>query len=262
MKNTLRQEWAQLREAAGTLDRQTTAVLIATPLLVIVQMNVGDREVFHDHLSGFFPAAWRGLLAWAWWFGFQGITGFVLPVLMLTRGFHRRPVDIGLGAGDGRLAVLLALLYLPLVVVGTWVLSADPAFQAHYPHFHPAALDWGVFLGYEMLFLFYWMGWEYLWRGFVLFGTAPTFGRYAILVQAMPFALLHFNKPFAEGLLSVVGGLALGALVWRCRAFWIAVPIHAAQMLLLDFWCSLRIRTGAQGIGPTALLEGLHALWP
>jgi hypothetical protein len=117
-----------------------------------------------------------------------------------------------------------------------------------------------VFLAYEALFLFYWMGWEYLWRGFLLFGTAPVFGRYAILVQAMPFALLHFNKPLAEGLLSVVGGLALGVLVWRCRAFWIAVPIHAAQMLVLDFWCSLRIRTGVQGIGLTALLELIRAL--
>jgi hypothetical protein len=260
MKTTLQQEWRQLREAARPLDRQTMAVLVVTPLLVILQMHLGDRDIFRAHLADLFPEAWRSLLAWAWWFGFQGVTGFVLPALLLRWGFHRRPAEIGLGRGDGRLATLLAVLYLPVVILGTWVLSADRAFQVRYPHFHPAALDWGVFLAYEALFLFYWMGWEYLWRGFLLFGTAPVFGRYAILVQAMPFALLHFNKPLAEGLLSVVGGLALGVLVWRCRAFWIAVPIHAAQMLVLDFWCSLRIRTGVQGIGLTALLELIRAL--
>ena len=67
-----------------------------------------------------------------------------------------------------------AALYLPLVAVaGTWVLSADPAFQAQYPHLRLAANDWQTFVLYELLYLFYWIGWEYLWRGFVLFGTAP-----------------------------------------------------------------------------------------
>ena len=90
-------------------------------------------------------------------------------------------------------------------------------------------------------------------------GTARTFGLYAVFVQAVPFALLHLNKPLPEALLSIVGGVALGALVWRCRSFWIAVPIHAAQMLVLDFWCTLRIRTGVSGVGPAALVELVRA---
>ena len=76
----------------------------------------------------------------------------------------------------------------------------------------------------------------------------------------IPFACLHVQKPPAEALLSIAGGLALGALVWRCRSFWIAVPIHAAQMLILDFWCTLRIRTGITGIGPEALSK-LFGAW-
>ena len=129
------------------------------------------------------------------------------------------------------------------------------AFQEQYPHHTPATRDWSVFLIYEALFLFYWIGWEYLWRGFVLFGTAPTFGVHAIFVQTLPFAVLHVSKPWPEALLSIVGGIALGALVWRCRSFWIAVPIHAAQMMLLDFWCTLRVRTGASGIGLEAFFD-------
>jgi hypothetical protein len=61
-------------------------------------------------------------------------------------------------------------------------------------------------------------------------------------------------------MLSVVGGIALGALVWRCRSFWIAIPIHAAQMLILDFFCSLRIRTGADGLGISDLIEMLGGM--
>ena len=83
----------------------------------------------------------------------------------------------------------------------------------------------------------------------MLFGISHTFGMQAIFIQMVPFAALHVDKPLPEALLSVVGGIALGALVWRCRSFWIAVPIHAAQMLILDFWCTLRLRTGVEGIG-------------
>jgi hypothetical protein len=147
------------------------------------------------------------------------------------------------------------------VAVGTWILSDGAAFQDQYPHYSPATRDWTLFLVYEALFLFYWLGWEYLWRGFLIFGTAHTLGLYAIFVQAVPFAALHVSKPWPEALLSVVGGIALGALVWRCRSFWIAVPIHAAQMMLLDLWCTLRVRTDVSGIGPAAFGDLLSQLW-
>lgn len=185
----------------------------------------------------------------------QGVLGFVLPAVGLWWFFSNDLASLGLGAGDWRLATILAALYLPLVAIGTWVLSDGGAFQAQYPHYSPAAENWNTFLLYEALFLFYWLGWEYLWRGFVLFGTAPTLGLYAIFVQALPFAALHVSKPWPEALLSIVGGIALGALVWRCRSFWIAVPIHAAQMMLLDLWCTLRIRTEVSGVGLEALLD-------
>ncbi len=260
MMARLRDEWRRLRAATATLDAQTVTVLIASVLLIFVQFTWGDRDIFLAHLADAVPSAWRGVLSWGWWFGMQGVTGFIVPVLILTLIFRRSPAEIGLGWGDWKLASVLAGLYVPIVAIGTWVLSDGAEFQAQYPHYQPAATNWHFFVVYELLFLFYWIGWEYLWRGFVLFGTARTFGLYAIFVQAVPFALLHFNKPLSEAVLSIVGGIALGALVWRCRSFWIAVPIHAAQMLLLDLWCSLRIRTGISGIGWDAFVEVIRTV--
>ncbi len=254
----LRREWGAFLASARTLDRQAAFVLLASVVLVLLQLQLGSKRVFRTEVADFFLPEYHGILAWAWWFGFQGVTGFVIPVLLLVLLFRRRPSEIGLGLGDWKLAGLLAGLYLPLVAVGTWVLSADPAFQAQYPHFHEAATDWRLFAAYEVLYIFYWIGWEYLWRGFVLFGTAPALGApMAIVVQTVPFAILHADKPVAEAYLSILGGLALGALVWRCRSFWIAVPIHAAQMLMIDLFCTLRVRTGATGISLGALLDAL-----
>jgi len=260
MLSTLRAEWVRLRSALSSLDRQTTFVLVFAAFAVVLQYVLGSRQLFYREIAAFLPVEWRALASWGWWFGMKGILGFVLPVLALRTFFAASAKDMGLGAGNWRLASLIAALYLPAVLVATWVLSNSTGFQEQYPHLDAAATDWTTFLIYEALFLFYWLGWEYLWRGFVIFGTAHTLGLYAIFVQAIPFAALHVDKPWPEALLSVVGGVALGALVWRCRSFWIAVPIHAAQMLMLDFWCTLRVRTGVSGIGLEALVDVFTAL--
>ena len=261
MIDRLRSEWQALRAAVAGLSpnaRRASIVLLASVVLVLFHLQVGNRQVYRDlgNVLGFQDPEFG---AWAWWFGMQGLVGFVVPALILLVGFRWRPQQAGLGLGDWRLAGGIALLYLPLVVAGTWVLSDDAGFQMQYPHYFGARDDWGVFLGYQALFLFYWMGWEYLWRGFVLFGTAPALGApLAIVAQTVPFAILHAQKPPAEAYLSILGGLALGTLVWRCRSFWIAVPIHAAQMVALDLWCTLRARTGATGLGLDALAEALR----
>ena len=252
---SLQDEWRRLRTAVRALDPQTTFVLVFAAVAVVLQFTLGDRALFRAHLAEALPESWRGLGAWGWWFGVQGLLGFVVPVLALRAFFKTDLSDMGLGAGNWRLATGLAALYLPLVTVGTWVLSDGAAFQEQYPHYRPATRQWSVFLIYEALFLFYWIGWEYLWRGFMIFGTVHTLGLYAIFVQALPFAALHVSKPWPEAVLSIVGGIALGALVWRCRSFWIAVPIHAAQMMLLDLWCTLRVRTKVSGVSPDAFLD-------
>ena len=264
MIDRLRAEWQGLRASVAGLSpngRQAAVVLIVATVLVLFHLQIGSRRFYQgtlDNVLGFSDPQFGG---WAWWFGTQGIIGFVIPALILLVLFRRSPRQAGLGLGDWKLATGLALAYLPLVVVGTWVLSDGAAFQSQYPHFYGAKTDWGVFLAYEALFLFYWVGWEYLWRGFVLFGTAPALGApLAIVAQTVPFAILHAQKPAAEAYLSVLGGLALGALVWRCRSFWIAVPIHAAQMLVLDLWATLRFRTGASGVGLDALQTALSGL--
>ena len=260
MIRRLAAELRALRDTVAAMPpdaKRAAAVLIAATLLVLVQVQLGTKGTYRD-LGNPLGTADPELGAWAWWFGMQGVTGFVVPALILLVAFRWRPAEAGLGLGDWRLAGALALAYLPLVAVGTFVLSDGAGFQAQYPHFFGARTSWTDFLIYEALFLFYWVGWEYLWRGFVLFGTAPALGvPLAVVAQTVPFAILHADKPPAEAYLSVVGGLALGALVWRCRSFWIAVPIHAAQMLLLDLFCTLRFRTGATGIGLDALRQML-----
>lgn len=249
-------EMHRLRNALRSLDIQTTVVLVLCALLMIVTFKFGSRTFFLEHIA---PSG-GPLQAWGWWFFIQGITGFVIPVLVLVIGFRNSFRKVGLGLGDWKLGLIILSMYVPVVIIGTWIFSDARAFQLQYPHFRGAIDSWPIFMIYHGYFLMYWLGWEYLWRGFVLFGTHHTFGIHAIFVSALPYALLHLDKPTSELFLSLVGGIILGALVWRCRSFWIAIPIHAVQMLAIDFWSSLRLRTGASGIGLDAIRIALSGI--
>lgn len=238
----LRDELRGLLRALTGVERGTAVVLVMAAVLSLAQDRWGHQRVFRNHLAELVGAEPSGLGQYLWHHGTQCLSGFVIPVVILLVVLRRPWRDVGLGLGNWKLGLAIAALYVPLVTVGCWLLSAQPAFADTYPNFAPAADDWGVFLIYQLTCLVYWVGWEYLWRGFVLFGTAPTFGRAAIFVQMVPFAVLHLHKPPVEAFLSVLGGLALGAVVWQCRSFWIAVPIHAYQMAAMDFFCALRSR--------------------
>jgi membrane protease YdiL (CAAX protease family) len=144
-----------------------------------------------------------------------------------------------------------------------WVVSDSAAFQSVYPHAQTVRTDWTLFLIYEGMFILYFIGWEFIWRGYVLFGLLKHTGAtVAVLVQMIPFVILHFGKPLPETLGSIAAGIALGALSVRTRSFWYAVLIHWTVMLTIDIFATLRFRAGVEGIGLDALFGIFRALFP
>lgn len=229
-------------------DTQTVVVLLMAAILGIWKFTYGSYSFFNSTLAPALGLQNGGIWSHAYHCISQLMIGFMVPVLVLVFIFHKRPNEVGLAAGNVKLAAASLLIYIPLVTIGCWFLSASPSFQHKYPMIQAVAFDWRLFAVYEAFFLFYWVGWEYLWRGFLLFGTAHTFGRWSVFIQMLPFAALHAQKPMPEAYLSILGALVLGALVWRSCAFWVAVPIHAFQMFAMDLFCSLRLRSAVEGL--------------
>jgi len=77
--------------------------------------------------------------------------------------------------------------------------------------------------GYVFLDL---IGWEFIFRGWLLFGYAKKYGHDALWLQSVPFALAHIGKPEVETLSTIFGGFLFGLVAWRSKSFLYAFLIH------------------------------------
>jgi len=95
----------------------------------------------------------------------------------------------------------------------------------------------------------------------MLFGLEAKFGYYAILIQMIPFVILHNGKPMPETFGAILGGIALGILAFRTRSFFYGVLVHIGIMFTIDIICTLRFRADDYGLGIYSLLNIIKQLF-
>ena len=148
-----------------------------------------------------------------------------------------------------------SILFLFVMIILIWFVSATPAFAEKYPHLSSAKSDWNTLFIYEAGMLLYMFAWEFVWRGFMLFGLEKRFGVYAVLMQMIPFVILHNGKPFLETFGAIFGGIALGILALRTRSIYYCVATHIGVMFSIDVISSLRFRANDYGIGFASIIN-------
>lgn len=169
-----------------------------------------------------------------YWFGASFVLYAAVPLAVLAAA--REPLS-GLGLGFGRwrfgLAVAAALYLVMTAVV--LVAARTPTFAGAYPLSGAAAASWRLFLPYEAAYALYFVAWELLFRGWLLFGLHRRIGAAAVWVLAIPFATMHLGKPQPEALGSIAAAVALGYLALKTRSFWYGALLHACVAVTMDF---------------------------
>jgi len=157
-----------------------------------------------------------------------------LPLLFIFWVLRQDVDEFGFRHSSDRTAIRWAigcyLVMAPIVVVAAFA----PAFQATYPLRRAVRADLGTLAYFELTYGFYFFCWEWFFRGFLLFGLWRGFGAWAVLLQAIPFGLLHWGKPAAEIAGSFVAGIALGILALRGRSFLPCFALHWAVAVTMD----------------------------
>ncbi len=142
---------------------------------------------------------------------------FIAPMLVILLVFRESPQEYGFVLGDWRNGLLLTVGALVVLAPLLWVIARQPSMQRYYAALL-ADVPWKVMM--EL------WGWEFFFRGWILFGYLRKFGPEAIWLQAVPFALAHIGKPAAETLTTIFGGYAFGWVAWRTRSFLYPFFIH------------------------------------
>ena len=209
-------------------DREPTVILLGSAILLTLYRFYSSRAFFRKHLAKHaarLPLA--GLHLHYYWFLSSLITLLLLPMLVVKFGAKGRLCDYGCRLSNGKLGWGFALggwlLMIPVLLL---VVHLFPAFQAKYPLNKLAAASWKTLLLYELAYGAYLFAWEFFFRGFMLFGLEKRFGNYSILIQTIPFAVMHYSKPFPEAAGSIVAGLLLGAVAFETRSFIYGAAIH------------------------------------
>ena len=141
----------------------------------------------------------------------------LIPLLVVLLVFRENPASYGFALGDWRAGLLLTLLSIVLLAPVLWWIDRGGSMRSYYQG-QLSGLPWNTFVD-----LF---GWEFFFRGFILFAYVRKFGPEALWLQAVPFALAHIGKPEVETLSTIFGGFAFGWVAYRTRSFLYPFLIH------------------------------------
>jgi len=206
-----------------------TAILLITPFLLTAYICYGSPGFFSRRLAGFFnPRVLSPMSPDFFNFGAAFVTMFVIPALLIKFFFRERLKNYGLQSGDRRYGLLSVAILYPLISLLLVLPSAKLAsFERAYPLFRHMGKISPQFLLYALVIALYYLGFEFFFRGFLLFGLREQLGDfYSLLIQAIPTCLIHIGKPDGEIFASIFSAFLFGYIALRTRSIWYVFLLH------------------------------------
>ncbi|MDR2757460.1 MAG: CPBP family intramembrane metalloprotease [Planctomycetaceae bacterium] len=165
----------------------------------------------------------------------------VIPMGIVRYVFCEDLGDYGLRFGVPLRTVRSFLIAAPVVIFIAVLTGHDASFFDIYPlneAIRPqnARIDYLLFAVHTVIYLGYYFGWEFLFRGFLQHGLSERCGvPTAILVQTLASTMLHYGHPGSEVFGSIIAGLAWGILAIRTRSILSGFAQHALLGIVLDW---------------------------
>jgi membrane protease YdiL (CAAX protease family) len=163
-------------------------------------------------------------------------------MILIKTKFKQSLSDFGLGLGDWKFG---------LTVIGvTTILSPFLVYQSaqsiehltFYRNEFPLLITSNsptLFAAWCLTLLPHYIGYEFFYRGYILFGLEKRIGSYgAILFQTTLTILMHIGKPMGETWGAAIGGILMGLLVLRTRSIWYVVIFHWLLGVFNAYFCA------------------------
>ncbi len=233
----------QLKEVLKKGDLKTKIILFSIPLILSAYIYYGMPERFVQIFSPLTSRPFFDFYSHIYQFLSVFILFFLLPCIIIKFLFKGNLKDYGLSWGDKKYGLKFVFIVIPLIALPVIYLSSKmPEFQAEYPLAKSIIHFSNYLIIYELFYVFYYIGWEFFFRGYILFGLREKFGDiYAILIQTIPSVLLHIGKPLNETIGAIVVGIGFGYLALRTRSIFWPLLIHLFCGVALDIFIIIQV---------------------
>jgi len=218
-------------------DIQEYVILLSAPVLLTLYRYLS----MNDNFLAYFPQlenSTRGIVA-SYQLQFIGffILLFIFPILHVKYILKKPLGSYGLQLGDIKFGLRFLFITIIFVVVPFAIAGAyDINVQNEYPLSKELLTNNNYIFSYELsYFIFYYIAWEFYFRGYLLFGLKDKFGAFnAILIQTISSCLVHIDKPFYEIVGSIPFGIFIGIIALRTKSIWYVFLVHALLGILVD----------------------------
>ncbi len=169
------------------------------------------------------------------WALYQGLAYFLIP-LLISRALGFRMDETGIRAGErgGYLwALALLAVSVPLSIYGTTVASM----RNYYPIFHYSS--WPDFAFKEGLMAIVMFSNEVFFRGFLMMPLSENGEWKAIILQDVPYTLVHVGKPGVEVPYAFIAGIIFAKIDLKSRSVFPSFILHWAGSAFFDILCAL-----------------------
>ena len=184
--------------------------------------------------TGIEPTEFRGYWNRVWWACVVSASYAVPPALYVKFVLGHRLRDYGF-ALKGLLSHLpLYVFFFGCVAPFVVVLSGTDHFLSAYPLAKAAGTTWTMLIVWELAYALQFITLEFFFRGFLIFGPRRTLGAWVVPMMAMPYLMLHFQKPALEAFGSIIAGMALGMVALWSRSIYAGMVIHIAVAWSMD----------------------------
>lgn len=262
MKFNLKAELLKLVDIIHEMDRKVIIIFLSVSILQTISWYFTSRRFFRINLFNYFSLSQNvDLYEFIYWFIGDFLTFFILPIFIIVFLLKDKPKNFGLQTGDHKSGIKISFYFVIIMAIISWFASSSSSFVETYPMLQRTKESWNLFFIYEAALFLYVFAWEFIWRGFMLFGLEEKFGYYAVLIQMIPFVILHNGKPYMETLGAIIGGIALGILAFRARSFLYCVIVHISVMFTIDLFSVLRYRAADFGIGINSFINIIKAIF-
>lgn len=159
---------------------------------------------------------------------------WIIPFALIIFLFKENPKRFGFGVGKVRTG-----FYWIILVGGLSILATFLAAQ-YLPEVKVFYMFRTFNLEFVILTVIYMISWEFLLRGFLLFGLLKKYNYLASnIIQTLIFFLAHIGKPGIELYSTIATGLLFGHIAYKSKSFWPMAIIHSIILISVVFFASI-----------------------